>query len=164
MTVPERIRWAVETVDPREGERILEFGCGPGVAAELVGRRLGGGALLAVDRSAVAVGRARGRTADLPAVEIRQSTVADLDVPAASFDKAFGVNVNVFWTGAATAELTVLAAALRRGGQLFVLYGGGPTGADRVTAGIAAKLSAHGFTDVRTLRADAGLGVVALAS
>ncbi|TCM44279.1 class I SAM-dependent methyltransferase [Kribbella sp. VKM Ac-2568] len=62
-TVPDRIRWAVEEVDPQPGEQILEIGCGPGAAAQLVCERLTTGHLLATDRSAVAVNRTAGRSA-----------------------------------------------------------------------------------------------------
>ena len=57
--VPARIAWAVELLDLRPDDRVLEFGCGPGVAAGLVADRLSVvGRIVAVDRSATAVARA----------------------------------------------------------------------------------------------------------
>jgi protein-L-isoaspartate O-methyltransferase len=38
--IPERIRWAVETLDIKGSERVLEIGGGPGVAASIICERL----------------------------------------------------------------------------------------------------------------------------
>ncbi|MCP3802498.1 class I SAM-dependent methyltransferase [Allokutzneria sp. A3M-2-11 16] len=165
MNVPDRVRWAVEVLDPRPEDEILEIGSGPGVAASLVCQRLQSGRLLALDRSPVAVERIGERNADHVAagrLAVRQSALADLIVPPSSFDKAFAVNVNVFWVGDPARELAVLKAALREGGSLHILYGaGGPTSADRVTGPVAAALREHGFAEV-TARASAfGIGVTA---
>jgi hypothetical protein len=59
--VPDRNRWAVAQLGLRPEDRVLEFGCGPGAAAELVCDRLGEGTMLAVDRSATAVARTAAR-------------------------------------------------------------------------------------------------------
>jgi protein-L-isoaspartate O-methyltransferase len=63
--VPNRVAWTVDLLDVQPDDVILEFGCGPGVAANLVaGRLVGGhGRLVAVDRSWVAVERTRARNA-----------------------------------------------------------------------------------------------------
>jgi SAM-dependent methyltransferase len=168
-TVPARIAWAVDLLDPRPDERVLEAGCGPGVAAQLIGARLTTGRLLAVDRSATAVQRTAARVAGLP-VDVRQADLAAIGAePAfteagfaeAAFDAAFTVNVNVFWTRPDGPELGVLARALRPGGRLLILYGaGGPTTAARVTGPIAAGMTALGLDDVRVVRGERGVGVV----
>jgi len=62
--VPDRLRWAVDVVDPQPDEELLEVGCGPGVAAALVCERLASGRLHAVGRSATAAERTRRRGAD----------------------------------------------------------------------------------------------------
>lgn len=162
LVVPDRIRWAVEVVDPRPGEHVLEIGCGPGVAAALVCARLTTGRLTAVDRSPVAVARTGRRNAEhveAGRLVVVQSELDDLD--ASGVDKAFSVDVNVFWTGDATRELAALRRALRPGGRLSVLYGASPTGADRVTGTVAAALTRHGFTDVEPVRSPHGIGIVA---
>lgn len=164
--VPARVRWAVEVLDPRPDERLLEVGCGPGVAADLVCRRLGGGHLVAVDRSAVAVERTARRCAEHLAagrLTVVRGPLAGLVLPDGGLDAAFAVDVNVFWTGPAERELAVLRAALRPGGRLHLLWGAGPTGAERVTSALAAALPAHAFADVVVLHDAAGTGVSARA-
>jgi SAM-dependent methyltransferase len=148
--VPARIAWALDRLDVAPGERVLEIGCGPGVAAGLVAERLGeGGRLLAVDRSRTAIARSQVRNAGHVAsglIELRNVDLAGLEVERGSFDKAFAVDVNVFWTATAQAECRVLRHALRPGGVVHLVYGGPGLGAARdVGPGIAAKLERHGF-------------------
>ncbi|HEX3211952.1 MAG TPA: methyltransferase domain-containing protein, partial [Actinomycetota bacterium] len=64
MAVPERIRWAVQVLDPAPGDQLLEIGCGPGVAVAAVCQRLRDGRVVAIDRSATAIARATRRNAD----------------------------------------------------------------------------------------------------
>jgi SAM-dependent methyltransferase len=163
-TVPDRIRWAVEAVDPQPGERILEIGCGPGAAAQLVCERLTTGHLLATDRSAVAVNRTAGRNPQYVKagrLTVQRVALDALQLPEDSIDKAFGVNVNLFWVSHAEAELAVLRQGLRSGAPLFILYSaGGPTGADRVTDLVAEAVKSAGFHTVKVVTADHGLGVI----
>ena len=166
-TVPDRIRWAVEAVDPQPGEQILEIGCGPGAAAQLVCERLTTGHLLATDRSAVAVNRTAGRNPQhvrAGRLTVQRIPLEELKLPEDSIDKAFCVNVNLFWVSDAEAELAVLRQGLRSGAPLFILYGAeGPTGGDRVTALVAKAVKAAGFDTVRVVSADHGLGVISRA-
>ncbi|PJJ71822.1 methyltransferase family protein [Diaminobutyricimonas aerilata] len=141
-----RQRWVVDHLDLRGTERVLEFGCGPGVAAALAAGRLARGSLLAVDRSPVAVARARARIGDVPHATIEQTALADLSTPE-PFDVAFGVDVNVFWTGTAHAECDALARLLRPGGRLALCFSLGPTGADRIVPRVRAALAGHPFTE-----------------
>jgi SAM-dependent methyltransferase len=160
--VPSRVLWALSVVDPAPDERLVELGCGPGVAAALVCERLAGGHLVAVDRSATAVARTAARNAahvEAGRLSVVRAEVAELALPVGSVAKVFSVNVNLFWTRAADRELAVLRDVLQPGGSLFVLYGNGPTGEDRVTGTIADAMSAGGFGDVEVLSSDAGIGV-----
>jgi SAM-dependent methyltransferase len=153
--LPERLVRAVELLDVGAEERILEVGCGPGVAAGLVCERLRSGRLTAIDRSSTAIERARKRnTAALAAgnLDLRRVNLADLELAAGErFDAALAVNVNLFWTGPAETELTVLTRALRPGGRVVLVYetarGMFP---ERALNAIETGLRAHGFV-VRTV-------------
>jgi SAM-dependent methyltransferase len=163
--VPRRIAFAVGLVAPRPGLRVLEVGSGPGVAAALVCAHLGDGSMLAVDRSATAVARAVRRNAEHVAagrLEIRTAALAALETAAGAFDVAFTVDVNVFWTGPATAELAALHRALRPGAALHLCWGtDGPQGAARLAAAVRPAVEAAGFTDVRVVEGPGALAVSA---
>ncbi|QJY50163.1 class I SAM-dependent methyltransferase [Pseudonocardia broussonetiae] len=160
--MPDRVRLALEVLDPQPADRVLEIGCGPGVAAVLVCERLVDGHLLAVDRSATAVRRTLDRGADhvrAGRLEVRQASVDELDLPDASLDAVFAVEVNLFWTRSPAPELAVPARALRPGGALHVCYGAGPQDPARVTGAVTSGLERHGFTDVRVSADARGLAV-----
>jgi len=137
---PPRLTAAVELLDVQPSDDILEIGCGPGVAAALVAEKAG--SLVAIDRSATAITRAKARSAGN--TRFLQADLANLPGHDATFDKAFAVNVNVFWTGPADAELATLTRVLRPGGRLLLVYEG-PGGTRDVSPTITANLARHGF-------------------
>lgn len=151
MTIPARIRAAVDLLDVQPGQQLLEVGCGPGVAAALIAERIAPGRLVAIDRSATAVARARRRNAAAIAagtVAVEQAALAAYDPGAERFDSIFAVDVNCFWTGPARAELATAAAALRPGGLLRLCFappGGGDRRAEIAAAAVAAAVAA-GFS------------------
>ena len=57
-TIPGRLQWAVDHLYVRPDQRILEVGCGPGLAAGLIADRLSTGVVIGIDRSATAIDRA----------------------------------------------------------------------------------------------------------
>jgi ubiquinone/menaquinone biosynthesis C-methylase UbiE len=149
--IPARLAWGVDLLGVEPGQRLLEIGCGRGVAAAAIGARLGDeGWLLAVDRSATAVAAAERRCADLVAagrVRLRQASLAGLEPGLGPFDAALAVNVNLFWTGDAATELGLLARLLRPGGRLVLVYD--PPTADRretLAATLRRNLAAAGWT------------------
>lgn len=83
-----------------------------------------------------------------------------------SFDAAFAVNVNLFWTGPADLELAVLARVLRPGGRLHLLYdspgGSASDGRSEKTATVSAAVTAAGFAQVATASLDGAVAVSAV--
>ena len=63
--IPARIRWAVDLIDVQPNDNVLEIGCGPGYAAELICQRLETGKLFAIDRSESGVDRTKRRCSTL---------------------------------------------------------------------------------------------------
>jgi cyclopropane fatty-acyl-phospholipid synthase-like methyltransferase len=147
---PERITHAVELLDVQPDDRLLELGCGGGVAVPLVCERLDGGTIAAVDRSEVQVERALRRNAaevDSGKAVIRVAEIADVD--GGPFDKVFAVNVNVFWTEPATRELAAIRAVLAPGGRLYLFYDPpSPTKRRSLEEKLVATLAAGGFEPV----------------
>jgi ubiquinone/menaquinone biosynthesis C-methylase UbiE len=97
--VSERLRMIVEGLDIQPNDRVLEIGCGHGVAATFVCERLTGGRLTAIDRSAKMVEAAARRNAAYVTAGTASFVVAtleDLDLGEQRFDKIFAVRVGLF--------------------------------------------------------------------
>ncbi|WP_162529738.1 class I SAM-dependent methyltransferase [Nocardioides caldifontis] len=137
-----RHAWAVGLLDVEPGSTVLEVGCGVGFAAELLGARLTTGRYVGVDRSATAVRRAAARN---PAATFVRSTLATLELEE-RFDRVLAIDVNVFWTGPATAELAVVRRLLAPGGRFVVGYELMTPGDPRVDGPVGEHLRAAGFT------------------
>jgi SAM-dependent methyltransferase len=100
--IPERLTWAVRMLAPRPRDKVLEIGCGNGVAASLLCEQLRTGRLTAIDRSAAMVAAARRRNRTCIAAgraAIRRMALAHADFSPRSFDRAIAVHVNLFWLG-----------------------------------------------------------------
>ena len=108
--------------------RVLEIGCGPGAAAREIARRLGGGHVLGIDRSAKAIALARSASRTEIAAGLlsyRRQAVEDFELEAGElpFDLAFAVRVGVLDGRHPSAEARArrrIAAALRPHGRLFI--------------------------------------------
>jgi precorrin-6B methylase 2 len=158
--VPARIRWAVDLLDPAPTDHVLEIGCGPGVAALVVAERLTSGRILAIDRSATAVERTAARGRDhvtAGRLVVRRAAATDLAGEGLTFDKAFAINVNLFWTSTAESELAVLRAALGGGGSLVLVYETPAGRATEIADRVATVLVAQGFASTKHQHPDASL-------
>lgn len=95
----ERLRAVVDQLGIRPGDRVLEIGCGHGVAATMVCERLDGGRLTAVDRSAKMIAAAERRNAahvEAGTAEFLVRRLEDLDLGDRRFDLVFAVRVRLF--------------------------------------------------------------------
>jgi ubiquinone/menaquinone biosynthesis C-methylase UbiE len=95
----ERLRSVVEQLDIGPDDRVLEIGCGHGVAATIVCERLDGGRLTAIDRSAKMITAAARRNAayvEAGKAEFLVADLEDLDLGDRRFDVIFAVRVGIF--------------------------------------------------------------------
>ena len=147
-SVAQRFQWAVEVLDPAPTERLLEIGCGVGIAVSLICPLLSGGTIVAIDRSRSMTDRALRRNA--PCVQDGKASfetvaLADANFDRHQFDKAFAINVHLFRVDAAR-ELDVLRSALKPMGTLY-LFQQHPSAARTraVTNELRAVLTTDGF-------------------
>lgn len=95
----DRLRTIVDGLAIQPGERVLEIGCGHGVAATLVCERLGTGRLTAVDRSPKMIEAAGRRNAEHVAAGRAEFLVMELerlDLGERRFDVVFAARVGLF--------------------------------------------------------------------
>jgi len=124
-TIPARIRWAVDFMDVQPADHVLEIGCGPGAAAELICSRLQTGKLFAIDRSESGVDRTKRRCArfvEAGRLTVRQIDLATLRVPVKRLHKVFAFNVNLFWVRDCEPEVELLHERVLPGGSVFLFY------------------------------------------
>lgn len=128
-----RLREIVDALPLRAGLRVLEIGCGPGVAARAVAARIGQGHVLAIDRSPRAIAQVRTTAAEAIAsgrLRVLQVAVEDLvlDPAADRYHLAFAVRVGALdgrHPELAERALACIARALVPRGRLLV-DGGDP--------------------------------------
>jgi ubiquinone/menaquinone biosynthesis C-methylase UbiE len=97
--VSDRLRRIVDELDLRPDERVLEIGCGHGVAATFVCERLSGGHLTAVDRSPKMIEAAARRNAayvEAGTAEFLVAELEEMDLGDRRFDTIFAVRVGLF--------------------------------------------------------------------
>ncbi len=153
----QRNAWTLDLVAPRDGEDLLEIGCGPGLGLAEAARRAPNAALTGIDHSATMLAQARrrlGTEAPERRLELVEATHAWLTGRSEAFDAAWSVNVVQFFPDLDEA-LGVIRAALKPGGRVVTTYQPrhrNPTRADAVAMGerVAASMERTGFADIRT--------------
>jgi ubiquinone/menaquinone biosynthesis C-methylase UbiE len=124
-----RLQRVVDGLGIQPGDRVLEVGCGHGVAAALVCSLLTSGRLTAVDRSAKMVAAARRRNAEHVAAgkaEFLVASLEDLALGDRRFDLVFAVRVGLCHREPERAR-ALCQPWLASGGRLQFFYDGPAT-------------------------------------
>jgi len=161
----QRNRWLVGLMEIAPDDRVLEIGCGPGVALAAAAERLETGLAVGIDRSPVMVRQASRRNAAAirdgrvvvvhAAVEDIASHAEDEDSPLHEpFDAILASNTVGFWPDPVV-RLSELRALLRAGGRIGLLSQPRCPGATAETTAHAGRqlqetLTAAGFVVTRT--------------
>jgi cyclopropane fatty-acyl-phospholipid synthase-like methyltransferase len=157
LTIPRRIDWAVAMLAAEGSDRLLEVGCGRGIAVALVAPRLTSGRILGLDRSETAIAAARKRNSQWEAsgkASFLHSSLRDLADEGSHFDKIFAIDVNLFWTDP-RAELPVVRRRLRQGGELYLFYEPPEAaGREKIAQKVTAKFSGSGLVVRKTITKD----------
>jgi len=121
MAPSSRLAWAVKRLDLSPTHRVLEIGCGHGVAASAVLDHLTKGQYVGVDRSSAMVEAAQRRNAAAAAdgrATFRVGEVPGVDLGPARFDRIVAARVVAMGRPAA---LRFAVAHLRPGGRLALV-------------------------------------------
>lgn len=120
----ERLRSIVAQMRIQANDRVLEIGCGHGVAASFVCEQLRSGRLVGVDKSPKMIEaalRRNRRHVDAGTAEFHVADVLTFDPGRRKFDKIFAVRVGLFHRDPALAN-RILRPWLRPGGQIVLVY------------------------------------------
>ena len=125
----ERLRSVIDRLNIGPDDRVLEIGCGHGVAATLVCERLVGGHLTALDRSPKMIEAAARRNAahvDAGKADFLVASLEDLDLGERHFDKVFAVRVGLFHRQPERAH-AIVERLLAPGGTVLVCFDAPPS-------------------------------------
>lgn len=159
-----RLVAAVDALGPQPSHRVLEVGCGAGVAVWLVCERLVDGYMVAIDRSPAMIRATERRNrAHVRAGRLRLETVALSDARFGDerFDRVLAVRVGSLVRPPGD-DLAVLRCHLAPDGVVGV-FGDGPTpGSTAATQrALLDNLRCHGFRVVEAISRRAGATTVA---
>ena len=155
----ERFVWAIETLEIRPTDRLLEIGCGHGVAVSLACERLTTGTITALDRSPKMIEMATRRNRDcVDSGRAVLETVAleDVDLGERRFDKVFAFNVAPFWLQPERA-LSGVRDHLDPDGAVYIFWDArhsAPERAGQLGNELAGRLREGGFSIDRLLVED----------
>ncbi len=151
-----RNAWTVERLDIAPDDRVLEIGCGPGIAIADIAARLDTGLVVGIDHSSVMIDQATLRNyAAIRAgrAELKNRGIDDLPVISDGYTKVLAVNVLQFQSDLGEV-CRAIARVMTPGGLLAVTYQPrlkNPSFSAAAVFGdrLAIALAHSGFVDIR---------------
>ena len=142
----DRLIWTVDLMAVRPNDRVLEIGCGHGVALTLVCEQLTTGSMLAIDRSAKMIEAASTRNAKFPNASFQVAEFHEAELDGQRFDKILAIHLPVLLRGDPARELAIIRDHLAPGGELFVSYQPlDPAHVESTVDKLARELAQHGM-------------------
>jgi len=142
--------WLIDLLDIQTSDRVLEIGFGPGVAIELLSKKVAEGKIAGIDVSEEMFLMASQRNQEAitaGTVELKQASAMTLPYEANQFNKVLSINSMQLWPDAKTG-LKEISKVIQPGGT--VALGFTPHARPRPTQDeIVAVLAAAGFENVR---------------
>lgn len=144
-----RFRWMVDMLPLDPADRVLEVGCGHGIALGLIGERLTTGTITGADRSPKMIATATRRNAaliDAGRVRLRTASLHEMDDGPGSFNLICAMNIASFLTHPAR-DLESSRRLLAPGGALclFVQQPPWASGAATWPDDVSTTLGDYGF-------------------
>jgi cyclopropane fatty-acyl-phospholipid synthase-like methyltransferase len=124
MRTNERLAAAIATLRLKPTDRVLEIGCGFGVAASLICEQIRSGSYVAVDRSEASVRAARKRNRrfiETGRAEFYTVAFEAFDPNGRTFDKIVAIRVRAFRDDPEGSR-SLVSRWLAPGGEIFVVY------------------------------------------
>lgn len=138
----ERFAFAIDLLQPRAADHILEIGCGTGLAASLLIPLLPKGKLHLIDRSASMINKVKAKLA--PSGRNNIVTAEQAFFPdwknKKSFDKIMAFNVSDCWGKNCLFFLSAMAGHLKSDGECWIFHQGPPGSGSRLNKTISDKL------------------------
>ncbi|MBW8350711.1 class I SAM-dependent methyltransferase [Bacillus sp. IITD106] len=153
----ERLVWAVDTMNIQPDHRVLEIGCGHGVAVSLVCEKLETGKIVAIDRSLKMIEMARKRNADhidIGTASFQTVSLHEADLVEGWFDKIFAFNVGVFWRQQSALEFELIKSCIAPYGELYLFFQSINLQTQPSPGSLPEILQSNGFTVKKILMED----------
>ena len=157
----QRNRWTVDLIAPDASARVLEIGCGPGLALAAICDHVTAGRVVGLDHSPLMLAQAAKRNAGAIETGRVQLHLGGLDALAelnSNFDVVYSINVAMFWRDCASA-LRAVRGVIRPGGLLAMTYQPRHARAQSIDAfrfagQLGDLMGGLGFTGIRTEKLD----------
>ena len=139
---------AVEILDVRPDDNVMEVGFGPGIAIQLLSERAPGGWIAGVDQSQEMIKQAAARNSDAlrnRSVDLRYGSAERLPFADETFDKVLAINSMQVWSDV-RAGLREIHRVMKHGGKVALCF---TVNSGQPKKGIAEHLATAGFVQAQ---------------